>query len=313
MKIIDWLKQGDPVIADHTDRDLLDMPVRVREEGLLRRYLDLYDPACSGWGAGLYSPKWISDHYTLIELKDMGIRRDHPAYRASVENLLRCMWYKGRPKIGRKREYDMCMAAMLLDLCVYGGIVDPRMEEIVDYILAHPMADGGWNCSWDSPKRPKKSSLHTTISVLEAFRDYRRFGYSYRLDEIAAVIPPAEEFIFRKRFFRSVRTGEIIHSEMLEFHYPPRWKYDAFRGLDYFRSVDHPYDPRMDETMDILRTRIRRGYILRGSPISGLIRMPLETTKGGRFNTLCAMRILRRYDPGFYHELCSVDFASLDA
>ncbi len=312
MKIIDWLKHGDPVIADMTDRDLLDRVVPAREEGLLRRYLDLYDPAVTGWGAGLYSPKWISDHYTLLELKDMGIRRDHPAFRASVENLLHRMWYKGRQKNGRKREYDMCMAAMLLDLCVYGGIVDPRLEEIVDYILAHPMADGGWNCGWDSPKRPKSSSLHTTISVLEAFRDYHRYGYSYRIEDIAAAIAPAQEFILRKRFFRSVRNGEIIHPEMMEFHYPPRWKYDAFRGLDYFRSVDHPYDPRMDETLELVRIKIRPGSIRRGSPIPGLIRFPLESGKGGRFNTLCALRILRAYDPGFYRDLTSTDFASLE-
>jgi len=312
MHIIDWLKRGDPVVADLTDRDLLDRAVPSREEGLLRRYLDLYDAKSCGWGEGLYSPKWISDHYTLIELKDMGIRRDHPAFRAIAANLLRCMWFKGRQKNGRKREYDMCMAAMLLELCVYGGIVDPRLDEIVDYILAHPMKDGGWNCGWDSPKRPRSSSLHTTISVLEAFRDYHRYGCTYRLEDVATAIPPAEEFILRKRFFRSVRTGAIIHPEMMEFHYPPRWKYDAFRGLDYFRSVDHPYDPRMDETMDLLRTKIRHGYIRRGSPIPGLIRFPLEATKVGRFNTLCALRILRAYDPDSYRDMISTDFASLE-
>lgn len=65
------------------------------------------------------------------------------------------------------------MSAMLLSLVCYGKIDDFRINEIVDYILGHQMNDGGWNCAWDSVhNRSVVSSVHTTISVLEAFADY---------------------------------------------------------------------------------------------------------------------------------------------
>jgi len=60
------------------------------------------------------------------------------------------------------------------------------------------------------------------------------------------------------RPFRSHRTGNVIKSDFTRFVFPPRWHYDILRALDYFRAVDAPRDPRLSETIDIVRSRRRK-------------------------------------------------------
>ncbi len=73
------------------------------------------------------------------------------------------------------------------------------------------------------------------------------------------------------------------------------------RALLYFASVRHPFDPRMGEALDLLKTRFKRGYLLRGSAYSGLTHFRMETGRIGRMNTLRGLRVLRQYDP----DLCA--------
>ncbi|MGD9887236.1 MAG: hypothetical protein AB7T03_04685 [Bacilli bacterium] len=67
MKIMDWLLQGDAVINRLTLKHLFDKNLDDAQEGLINRYLVLYDSPKRLFGGGLYSPKWISTHYTLLE------------------------------------------------------------------------------------------------------------------------------------------------------------------------------------------------------------------------------------------------------
>ena len=150
MKIIEWLLQGDPVIGSLCQKYLLDQAVDFHETGYLKRYLSLYQPEKKGWGYGLYSPKWISDHYTLLECKEMEINPAHPAYQTSVIQLLDSFWYQGRARKGKGRHFDVCVTAMLLDMAAYGRIEHPSIHEMVDYLILVVQPDGGWNCSWDA-------------------------------------------------------------------------------------------------------------------------------------------------------------------
>jgi len=63
------------------------------------------------------------------------------------------------------------------------------------------------------------------------------------------------EFFLRHRLFRSEGTGEVIHPEWLELHYPLYWHYDilqALRILSLFRKLD---DPRVEEALDIVEAK----------------------------------------------------------
>lgn len=66
------------------------------------------------------------------------------------------------------------------------------------------------------------------------------------------MVEDAEAFILKKNLFRSVRTGEIINPDFIKFHYPMRWKYDAFRALEYFAKAGRAYDSRMQEAIELV-------------------------------------------------------------
>lgn len=311
--VIQWLLEGDISIQYQTHWYLLDSPEeitddlrgRISTEGWGKCFLEKIDPQTGLWANALYSPKWISTHYTLLDLKNIGIDPACPQYVESSKLLLDRMWPnqgKNR-KMGKTRCQDLCVCAMILGMCCNGSIQSSKLYEIVDYLLDKQYPDGGWNCRWD--KGDQRSSLHTTLSVLEAFRDYDANGYSYRLAEIKESLPAAWEFILRKKLFRSVRSGEIIDLKMLMLSYPCRWKYDILRCMDYFASVQKSYDDRMEEALGLIIHKKRKNNRW---PVqhkhSGRVYFDMEQTGGdSRWNTLRVLRVLRFYKPELYSHL----------
>jgi hypothetical protein len=305
MKLIEWLSQGDVSIRYQVLRDLLgasedevnQAKQRIHQEGWGKRLLDLRDPKTLMWGGGIYSPKFISTHYTLLELKNLGIDSTIPEYQESANLLIRTMWQN------KKHALDMCVSAMILSIVTYGKFQSQDIREIVDYILQHQYPDGGWNCRWQ--KGDIHSSLHTTLSVLEAFHDYEENGYQYRIEEIRKAVPQAREWILSKKLFRSFRTNEIINPQMLICPYPSRWKYDILRALDFFASIHYPYDERMKEALSILISRMdEEGRMPQEKAHPGKIHFRLERSREkSRWNTLRMLRVLKEYDCDLYHRL----------
>lgn len=307
MKIIDWLLAGDKAIQYLVYKYLLELPFAHNNEGYVGKYLDLYDEINQEWGGGIYSPKWTSSTYTMLELKYMEVSYDHPYYQEALKKVLDGLWIN-HGRVSKTRHQDMCMSAMLLNLVCYGKFSDKRINEIVDYILNHQMEDGGWNCAWDSVNSSKVSSINTTLSVLEAFAIYEENDYTYRLAEIKQKLILGQEYLLKRSLFKSLRTGKIIHPDMVSFHYPFRWKYDCFRALEYFARINYPYDYRMEDALDLVRSRLKKGYINKGKSYIGKIHFPLEEGTKGRFNTFRGLLILKHYDKKTYQEIINTDF-----
>ncbi len=301
--LVEWLLEGDPSIQYQTKRDLLEcldremtrMQTEIATHGWGKQLLDLRNPETRMWGNGVYSPKWVSTHYTLLQLKDMGIAPTNPIYNDSSKILLERLW----PDKTWKKEWspDLCVIAMVNSICCYAKLQSPKIKECIDYLLEKEFSDGGWNCSWD--RGAERSSVHTTLTVLEAFRDYEGAGYTYRLEEIMEATPKGQEFLLRKGLFRSERTGEVIHKSMLMLSYPCRWKYDILRCLDYFRSVNKSYDNRMEEALQIIiKKQDRNGFWPVQQKYTGLVHFDMERTGGpSRWNTLRVLRVLKAYKP----------------
>src|SRR5437870_2455755 len=83
---IHWLLDGDPAIRWQTLRDLVGAAKRtvarersrVARDGWGARLLARQDPGGTWAGGrssdgGLYLPKWISTHYTMLLLRDFGL------------------------------------------------------------------------------------------------------------------------------------------------------------------------------------------------------------------------------------------------
>jgi hypothetical protein len=92
-QIIQWLLEGDVSIQYQIQRDLLGKEIpelqnRIATEGWGKRFLDTRK-ANGHWGRGFYQVKWISTHYSILDLKHLNIAPDHPQMAETVAIILR--------------------------------------------------------------------------------------------------------------------------------------------------------------------------------------------------------------------------------
>ena len=267
-----------------------------------RRLLARQDPE-GRWGGGLssddglYSPKWISTHYTMLLLRDFGLPATNRQARKACTLLLDRgiqrdggiyleLWGKGT---GRS---ETCVTGMVLSILSHFEYDDPRLDTIADHLLVQQMPDGGWNCR----RRfgATHSSVHTTISVLEGLRLYE-LHRGRKLQAVRAAQRRGREFLLMHRLFRSDRTGEIIKPVFTRFAFPPRWHYDILRALDYFQAASAPCDERLAEAIEIVQnTRQDDGRWSLQNTWKGQTFFELERLGApSRWNTLRALRVLK--------------------
>src|ERR1051325_9955143 len=119
---------------------------------------------------------------------------------------------------------------------------------------------------------------------------------SFRSRKYSSARRRAEEYFLERKLLRRKSTGEVINPAWLQFSFPTRWHYDVLRALDYFRATGDPPDPRVDEALDLLRSKQEPdGTWLLDNTHPGANHFALEDGDGqpSRWNTLRALRVLR--------------------
>lgn len=306
--VVEWLLEGDPAIRWQVKRDLLDAPAReveaerakVATEGWGKALLG--EQAADGsWGGGLYTPKWTSTFYTLLQVTAMGIGREHPQARAAAALLFEkglCadggirLW--GNHTIRETRDGrvgELCVTGMGLRM-FSACLEDPREAgPAARCLTGSELADGGWNCQ----RRSRHGSFHTTISVLEGLREWCLAVGSADAEAAGA---KGREFFLEHRMFRSHRTGEVVKEAMTRFTFPYHWHYDVLRGLDYFASVKAPRDERLAEAIELVHARRKPdGRWAMQNRYAGKEYFVMEANREpSRWNTLRALRVLRWWE-----------------
>lgn len=301
-KIIEWLLEGDVSIQYQVYRDLLKteknhLRKRIAKEGWGARFLS-YRNTNGHWGKGFYQPKWTSTHYTLLDLKNLGI----PPQNNEIKNTLSLILNNekasdgGIKPIGTLSKSDVCINGMFLNYASYFETKETDLHSIVDCLLAQQMKDGGFNCH-SNRKGAVHSSLHTTLSVIEGILEYSKQGYTYRLPELTRAELESRAFILEHKLFQSHRTGETIDHKMLLLSYPSRWRYDILRALDYFQFAGANFDARMKDAINVIVKKRKPDHKW---PLQakhhGETHFDMEPGgKPSRWNTLRALRVLKHF------------------
>jgi hypothetical protein len=303
--VIDWLIGGDPAIEFQARRDLLgdtagkakSAQARISVEGWGKRLLAARRKA-GHWGDRFYQPKWTSSHYTLLDLRNLEIDRRHPLIRDSIHQIV-ITEKKPDGGIGPGVEIaasDVCVNGMFLNYAAYFGEAEDELRSIVDFLISQLMLDGGFNCRLNR-SGARHSSLHSTLSVLEGIQEYAAAGYRYRVAELLEIAKRSREFILLHRFYRSDRTGQVIHPSFLRFTYPPRWRYHVLRALEHFVDAGEPYDRRMADALgEVIRRRRPDGRWNAVAGHAGKVHFTMEKPRQpGRWATLAACRVIAAY------------------
>jgi hypothetical protein len=304
---VEWLLAGDPSIRWHVMRDLLQASPeqvarerhRVADAGWGHRLLALQGRD-GRWDKGLYTPKWTSTTYTLLLLRSLGLETANRRARRGAELLLDAgLYIDGGINLWlpRRKCSETCVTGMVLGSAARFAPDDARVNRLAAHLCAEQMQDGGWNCQ--RCRGATHSSMHTTISVLEALLEYEQAKGRLGADTCAAR-ERAHEFLFRHRLFRSHRTGEVIDGCMTRFSFPPQWHYDVLRALDYLQAAGARRDSRLQEGIEIVeRRRSQNGTWLLQNFYRGRYHFVMEEPGApSRWNTLRALRVLR-----WWHDL----------
>lgn len=303
-QIIAWLLEGDVSIQYQAHRDLLgddrkDLQDRIAKEGWGKQFLSKRNPN-GHWGMRFYQPKWISTHYTLLDLRNLNLSPDNDIAKETIQLVLS----SGKSEDGgiplgpsTTKFSDVCVNGMFLNYASYFKTEAYNLYSIVDSILDEVMPDGGFNCR-KKRSGANHSSLHTTISVLEGLYEFHKSGYTYRMNDIQRVKTNAEEFILLHRLFLSDRTGTIINKTFLKMPYPSRWKYDTLRALDYLQYAKCKWDKRMEQAIQVLEKKRNKDSTWNlQAKHPGQIHFEMEKAgKPSRWNTLRAMRVLKHFE-----------------
>ena len=309
MTVLNWLLDSDPAIRWQALRDLADAPAevvaaeraRVETEGWGARLLALQGDDGQWEGGALFPARraapgtgqpWTATAYSLVALQDFGIDPHTAKVRRAVSQVRElCRWeHAGQPFFSG--EVEPCINGMVVAL---GAYFDIDVDVVVARLLREQLDDGGWNCEVENGS--VRSSFHTTIRVLEGLLAHER-ATGGSAESISAR-RRAEEYLLERKLFRRKSTGAVVDPAWLQFSFPTRWHFDLLRGLEYFRAAGDSPDPRLDEAIDLLRTKQQPdGTWLLENTHPGAVHFALEDGDGrsSRWNTLRALRVLRWYE-----------------
>lgn len=299
-----WLLKGNVSIVYQLKRDLLgadtselsSLQNRIATEGWGFKMLKARKPD-GHWGWGFYQPKWTCTHYTLLDLKTMGLSPSNQACRETVSMVLA---KEPNPDGGLAyaktvRVSDICVDGMFLGIAAHFQAEEDLLNNGVDLLLRTLLPGGGWNCLYHQGDR--HFSVHTSINVLEGLLAYSQAGYRYRLSEVEQAIAAGEEQLLTHKLYQSHRTGQPMDPKMIMLSFPSRWRYDILRVLDYFQFANRSYDPRMTDALEIIKAKRRKdGTWPLQARHPGKVHFDMEQPgKTSRWNTLRALRVLKHF------------------
>jgi hypothetical protein len=307
---LDWLFDSDPAVAWQAKRDLTDaspgeiaaVRARVPHEGLGAAILAFQHP--DGSWRRTDAPAWLSTLFTLLLLRATGIDPVEPSVSNALARLESSLRWDDSPGCWDLRPVHSGGNAFFdgeVEPCINGGVLalsgffGHPSENLARRLLSEQLADGGWNC--EAPKSTR-SSFHTTLCVLEGLLEFERaIGPAAPISaQIASVRRRGEEYLLRRSLFRRLSTGEVVNPAFLEFAFPPRYRYDILRALDYFRSAGAMPDPRVNEAVRMIHEKRQAdGRWLLDRAYDEALTVPVGESAGepSRWNTLRALRVLR--------------------
>lgn len=299
--VMQWLLSSDPSVRYRTLKYLAhEKQSRLKSEqqamlkkGWISELIKRQDSKGT-WGNGIYSPKWISTTYTLLLLK----RLEAPV-TDGIRKACSILGEKGRSDdegvnfSASMNRSETCITGMVLSIAAFFDTLKPFAEGYVRYLEKEQMEDGGWNCR--SYRGAVHSSFHTTINALEGLWEYERMKGGNK--HILAMRRKGEEFLLKHRLYKSHRTGEIVDRKMTMLSFPPRWRYDVMRVMEYFADSNALKDSRMQDAMDIIISKEKNGRWPVQQKHPGRVFFDLEPAgRDSAVNTLRAMRILKWWE-----------------
>ncbi|MGI0129878.1 MAG: hypothetical protein ACREDE_05355 [Thermoplasmata archaeon] len=256
-KVLDWLlAEEQPSVRYRTLTELLgrgpdDPDVRAARDPIPRTGWAaeiLSERSPEGWwvhSESLYTPKYLSTHWRMLLLSDLGLTREVPAIRESCELWMRRFAATGGGVGGNsKGRPHHCVAGNLARaLLRFGYADDDRVRRTLEWLTESADPKGGWSCF-------ERGRNLDSWEGLSAFAAYPRAKWTPRMQEC---VERAAEFFLDRELHRQ---GDR-YPPWYRFHYPVHYYYDLLVGLDLLTSLGYASDRRLKFALAHLRKKRR--------------------------------------------------------
>ena len=146
-EILEWLLKGDVSIQYQVYRDLLDedrpdLRAQIANEGWGKAFLSKRNTN-GHWGRKFYQPKWISSHYTLLDLRTLCIDPFNPICQETV-NIIADKEKTADGGVNCAEtiaQSDVCVNGMFMNYACYFRIDEEKLKSVVDFILTQRLSD----------------------------------------------------------------------------------------------------------------------------------------------------------------------------
>lgn len=201
-----------------------------------------------------YRAKWTGAHWVLVTLAELGyppgdedlipLRDQILSWLFSADYLDSLGSVHGLPRLHGSIEGNALWALLRL------GLADDRIDQLAHRLRTAQWPDGGWNC--DRRATGHTSSFHESLIPLRGLALHGRMRSNSASADAAAA---AAELFLRRRLYRRLRDGRVMHPTFIQLHYPCYWHYDVLFGLAVLAETGHIQDPRCGSALDLLESK----------------------------------------------------------
>jgi hypothetical protein len=196
----------------------------------------------------------VGAHWVLAALADIGyppgdaslvpLREQVYGWLFSEEHEKRIVDIDGRVRRCASQEGNALFAMLTL------GLADERTDELARRLIKWQWPDGGWNCD----RRPEavNSSCHESHIPLRALALCARETGDKDAEGAAA---RTSEFFMKRRLYKRLSDGSVMHPDFVRLHYPTYWHYDILVGLKSLAVGGYVRDERCVDALDLLESK----------------------------------------------------------
>jgi hypothetical protein len=258
---IQWLLSSDePGIRLQTRRDLLGKkekadPADILAGPMVKRLL-AGQKRDGGFGGHPYH-KWTGVHWRLVSLVELGVPSGVDSVYAALNRDLDWVVADGAPTArmlidGVQRFHGSIYGNPLACAVRLGVARDPRVAQIVAWLVDTQWADGGWNC--DRRRGVTHSSIYESVIPMWGLAEYARATGD---KEAATASRRAAEFLLEHKVYRSHTDDRPGHPKWLKLRWPEYWHFDYLFGLVMLMRAGALPDARAKDAIDLLRQQQR--------------------------------------------------------
>src|SRR5712692_354613 len=240
--VIDWLlEENQPSVRYQTLTQLLDKPESdpevteakslIAKRGWAEYILSKQRPD-GYWetSKNLYRPKYLTTHWQLEVLSDLGVTAANPEVRKACE-----LFFAQRSKpdggFGGGEMSHFCGTGNAARMLVrFGYVDDARVRSAFDWLVKKQRKDDGWNCF---PGR------YSTLDCWEALAAYANLPSQKWTKQIKRSAERGAEFYLSHELWRQ---GRKRYEPWFRFHYPWHYYYDLLVSLDTLTALGYADD-----------------------------------------------------------------------